>query len=89
MPKTDVRLLAEFMKYSRPKKKPCPIGFAVDSGGVAADEHAALAAACATDPGVIPSGAISTWLEKRGVTVSIPAVTAHRRGTCTCGDDDA
>lgn len=76
--------LTEFFKYSRPKKKPCQIAFAREQ--LKPQERDNLNAALDADQGIITAGAIIQWLSVRGHTVSAPAVTAHRKRTCTCDD---
>lgn len=78
--------LSEFYKLSRPKRPPCRVGFIL--GELAPDERAKLAAALATDKGIINTGAIREWLKLRKQEVSVPALTTHRQQTCTCYDDD-
>ncbi len=81
--------LAEFFKYSKPKKKPCAIGFLISGGGahLPTEEIEQLVAACAADPGIITSGSIQQWLAARKHEVTVPAITTHRKLTCTCRDD--
>lgn len=74
--------LSEFFKYSRPKKKPCAVGFALES--VSVEERKQLEAACAQDIGIITTSAISQWLAARGHEVNTAALTSHRRRTCSC-----
>lgn len=77
--------LSEFYKLSRPAKPPCRIGFAATQ--LQKQEAAQLEAACKADKGIINSGAIRQWLKGRGHDVSIPAITSHRQGVCTCADE--
>lgn len=81
---TDVDL-SEFVKLSKPKRPPCAVGVALSTLPKA--DRGKLEAACASDSGVITTSAIRQWLSSRGHTASIPGVTAHRHGTCTCGND--
>lgn len=78
--------LSEFFRLSRPKKKPCPIGFVLPQ--LSDEERVQFEAAIATDRNIITSSAIIGWLEKRGHTSGIGhnAITAHSKRTCTCGD---
>jgi hypothetical protein len=76
--------LGEFLKLSRPKRKPCPLGIA--SALLDDAEREQLIAACALDPGVITNAAIIQWLAGRGHGTSSSALTSHRRNTCTCHD---
>lgn len=76
--------LSEFFKYSRPKKKACAIGYAVQQ--LTADERVQLQAACEQDNGIITSGAVQQWLATRKHDVTVSAVVSHRKGVCTCGD---
>jgi len=80
MAKTD---LSEFYKYSRPKKRPCALGFALDQ--LAASEQEQLKAALTTDSGLITAGSVQQWLAARKHEVTTSAVVAHRKGTCSCG----
>ena len=76
--------LSEFFKHSRPKKKPCAVGFALTQLDEA--EQAQLVAACKHDPGLITNAAVQTWLSGRGHDASVSAIVAHRKGTCSCAD---
>lgn len=76
--------LSEFFKLSRPKKRPCQIGFILPTLGDAEADQ--LKAALATDVGIITAAAIVQWAAGRGHDVSFAAVTAHRKGTCSCDD---
>ena len=76
--------LSEFFRLSRPRKKPCAVGYAASQ--VKAPERAKLDAACATDAGIITNAAVTEWLATRGQVVSVSAVVAHRKRTCSCGD---
>lgn len=77
--------LAEFYKLSRPKKKPCQIGFALTQ--LSEKEGVNLRAALSTSDGTITVGAIQQWLAAHKHEVSAPAIVSHRRKTCTCYDD--
>lgn len=68
-------------------KKPCQIGLAreqldledrVNLDGVFGDEKHGLPS------GFINVGAVRDWLAKRGHKVSVPAITSHQKGTCSC-----
>ena len=78
--------LAEFYKYSRPKRPPCRVGFVLTK--LSRNDKKALEAALATDKNLITSSAIITWLEKRGIEDirNSSPITGHRRRTCTCYD---
>lgn len=76
--------LSEFFKYSRPKKKPCAVGYAITQ--LTSEEQSQLAAACAQDNGIITSGAIQQWLSARKHEVTVSAIVSHRKGVCSCGD---
>ena len=85
--KKQLSELSEFFKYSRPKKKPCSLGYALAKlGDPDADQ---LAGALKVSKEHIPSGAIIEWLtvrkQEQGVTHS--AITNHRAGTCSCYDE--
>lgn len=77
--------LSEFFKYSRPRKKACAIGFANSQLGDT--EKQQLQAALEQDNGIITGSAIQQWLTARSHEASIPAITAHRKGVCSCGDE--
>lgn len=74
--------LSEFFRYSRPKKKPCAVGFAREQ--LTKTEQEALDAAIADERGLITSAAIRQWIQQRGHEVNDAAVTAHRRKVCSC-----
>lgn len=77
--------LTEFFKLSKPKKRPCQVGFAMSQLKPA--ERKQLEAALAADSGIITTGAVQQWLAARGHEVSSPALTSHRRTkACTCYD---
>lgn len=78
--------LSEFFKLSRPKKKPCVIGFAIAEKKIKGKEVEQLAAACDTDPNFITASSIVQWLAGRGVEANVSAVVAHRKKTCSCHD---
>lgn len=76
--------LSEFYKLSRPKKKPCQLGFALAQlSDVESDQ---LKAALATDVSIITAAAVVEWLRPRGHDVTFARVTNHRRGSCSCND---
>lgn len=77
--------LSEFEVLSNPRKAPCQIGVARD--GLDTEEAVKLDAALDADKGQITAGAIQQWLKARGHAVSNPAVTSHRKGTCSCASD--
>ncbi len=85
MSDTDVDL-SEFFRLSRPKKKPCAVGFAISQ--VKGQEQSKLLGAIATDANIITNAAVSEWLAQapRKINVTISAVVAHRKGTCSCAD---
>lgn len=77
--------LSLFFKLSRPKTKPCPLGFALSQlHGVAHDQ---LEAALADESGAITTVAIMQWLKLTGrdFESNSAAVSAHRRKVCSCG----
>lgn len=74
--------LTEFLLLARPKKPACKVGFALSQLGPVDVNN--VQAALATDPGIIPAGAITAWLAARGHETSAVAVAAHRSGKCTC-----
>ena len=77
--------LSEFFKYSRPKRRPCPIGFA--DGQLVDGEREQLKAALAQDVGIITTGSIQQWLAvRKHEALSVAAITSHRKGVCNCGD---
>ena len=76
--------LTEFFKYSRPKKRPCPIGFAFEQ--VSDAEAVQLLAALAAAIGIITNSALRQWLLSRAHDASISAITTHRKGMCSCGN---
>ena len=76
--------LSEFFKLSKPRRRPCPIGWAIETGAIPEHEVAQLQAACATDVGIITATAIVQWLAARGTDVNPSSVTVHRRRTCSC-----
>lgn len=78
--------LSEFYKLSRPKKPPCQVGHA--RAQLKPDEQTQLDAAVGTDKGIITSGAIQHWLKARKHDVSVPAISMHRAGRCTCAEAD-
>jgi hypothetical protein len=80
-PKID---LSEFFKLSRPKKKPCMVGFALTE--LTEEEGKQLAAAFQADKGIITASAIREWLVLRKHDVSLPVITSHRAGSCSCND---
>lgn len=77
--------LSEFFRLAKPRKPPCPIGYALSQ--LDDVEAAQLQAACATDGGIINAGAIVQWLKKRGHASSPQRVVNHRRGVCSCHDE--
>lgn len=76
--------LTEFYKYSKPKKKPCAIGFVKDQ--LDSDEEREQLDAALAEKVLITAGAVVQWIEKRvGVGVVNPQnVVSHRNGKCTC-----
>lgn len=76
--------LSEFFKLSRPKKKPCSVGYAL--GQLDDVEREQLTAALATDNGIITAAAIQQWLAVRDHTTTASAVTSHRKRVCSCVD---
>lgn len=82
MPKSTQADLSEFFKLSRPKRKPCSIGFALSQLGEA--EQSQLQAALATDQGIITNAAIEAWLKNRKYETTVSAVVTHRKEKCSC-----
>lgn len=76
--------LSEFFKLSRPRRKPCSVGFAL--GQLDDVEREQLIAALATDNGIITAAAIQQWLGHRDHTTTASAVTSHRKRVCSCDD---
>lgn len=77
--------LTEFFKLSRPKQKPCAI---IHAREVIEDtEREQLQAAFLADKNVITNAAIRDWLARRDFVVSDAAISAHRRGVCSCVRD--
>lgn len=76
--------LSEFYKLSRPKKKPCQIGYVLSQ--LRGEAQTQFEAALATDGGIITAAAIIAWLEARKHSVNVPAITSHRKGRCSCYD---
>jgi hypothetical protein len=77
--------LSEFFKYSKPKKPPCKIGYALSQ--LKPQERSQLTAALATDRGLITAAAIVEWAAKRGHEISPSAINSHTRKTCSCEQD--
>lgn len=77
--------LTEFFKLSKPKRKPCSVGFAL--GRLQGDEHTQLVAALDVDQGIITNAAIEGWLKQRGHASTVSAIVNHRKGRCNCGDE--
>lgn len=77
--------ISEFEKLSKPRRKPCAVGHAMESLDRAEAEQ--LRAAVAADQGVITNAAVEKWLLTRGYKTSAQAVSSHRKGTCRCGED--
>lgn len=76
--------LSEFFKYSRPRKKPCAVGYVISQ--LDESEQAQVQAACEQDAGLITNGAIAEWFTARKHEVNVSAVISHRKGKCSCGD---
>lgn len=76
--------LSEFVKLSKPKRRPCAIATALTQLKPAA--AAELKAAVALDQGIITNAAIEQWLGARGIQTTSQAVSSHRKATCTCHD---
>lgn len=77
--------LTEFFKLSKPKRKPCVIGFVLTQLDDA--EATQLNAALDTDKGIITASAIRQWLAARKHDASISGIANHRNGGCTCNGD--
>ena len=77
--------LSEFEALSRPQKKACSIGKALDSMGPKTDDGVKLTAACARASDEITNAAIRDWLTARGIDgIHVNQVSSHRKGTCSC-----
>jgi hypothetical protein len=76
--------LSEFFKYSRPKRKPCAVGYALEQLGE--HELAQLQAALNHDAGIITNAAVVQWLSARKHAATVSAVVNHRKGVCACAD---
>lgn len=74
--------LAEFFKYSRPKRKPCAVGFAL--GHLEEPEQTQLRVALDHDPGIITNAAVVQWLAARKIDATVASIVTHRKGTCAC-----
>lgn len=78
--------LTEFYKIGTKRTKdPCQIGLARELLKDAEREQ--LDAALAEGRGLISASTIVEWLKRRDHKVSIPAITSHRHGNCTCHDE--
>lgn len=77
--------LSEFFKYSQPKRKACSVAFARQQ--LSDTDRDALDAAVGVDRGLITNAAVRDWLKARGHAVNDAAISAHRRGVCSCGRD--
>lgn len=84
--KTNQPDLSEFFKLSRPKKKPCSVGWARSQLSQA--EQAQLDAAIGTDQGIITNQAVVDWLGKRGHVTTVSATVNHRKRVCSCAQED-
>jgi len=67
--------LTEFYKLSRPKKRPCQVGFGLTQ--VSEEDKTAYDAADKLDPGVITNAALQGWLGARKHDVSIPVIVSQ------------
>lgn len=76
--------LSEFFALSRPKRRPCPLGFVF--GTLDDAEAASLKAALDTDVSIITAAAVVDWLARRNHDVTFAAVTNHRKRRCSCND---
>lgn len=77
--------LSEFVKLSRPKRKPCAIIEA--SKRLSEEELEQLTAAFKQDKNVITNAAIRDWFSRRNETLTPAAIGVHRRGECSCVRD--
>lgn len=76
--------LSEFIALaSRNQRKPCQIAAALEA--LKPEERDQLKAAVA-QAATIGAGAIEKWLARRQLKASIPGITSHRSGRCTCAD---
>ena len=80
--------LAEFYKYSRPKRPPCRVGHVISQLKTA--ERKAVEAAFETDKNLITASAICTWFEAHGHKdfQTAASLAGHRKHTCTCYDGE-
>jgi hypothetical protein len=76
--------LSEFFKYSRPKRKPCCVGYALEQ--LDEPQQTQLQAALSHDAGIITNAAVVQWLAARKHTATVSAVVNHRKGVCACAD---
>ena len=79
--------LAEFYKYSKPKKPPCKIGILLAPGSkLSRQERLDLVGALAVDTAIIPARAVMDWLDVRKIELEVNHnnISSHRKGTCTC-----
>lgn len=81
---SDTPDLSEFFKLSRPKRKPCAVGYALSQ--LKKEPREQLVAALATDNGIITAAAIQQWITARGHTATASSIVSHRRHTCSCSD---
>ena len=84
MSSTDGPDLTEFFKYSRPKRPPCKVAWALTQ--IKAAEKDQFVGALDTDKGIIPAGAVVEWLSKRDIDLSHQHIVNHRSKKCTCYD---
>lgn len=74
--------LSEFVQLSLRKRKQPPCQVAIARSGLPAEEQEKLDAAASHEN--ITAGAIQAWFSARGLELSIPGVTAHRKQKCAC-----
>lgn len=76
--------LSEFIRYSKPKRKPCPVAQVKEA--LHPGDAAKLDAAMLTEKDIITVGAIYQWLDARGHKLTHAAIGSHRRHQCRCYD---
>lgn len=77
--------ISEFVRLSRPKRKPCGIGIIVPDLKPA--DRNALTLALEDTTGRVNTRGIREWFHRRGHTVTDNAIVNHRKGQCSCADE--
>lgn len=84
--KTYTPDLREYYQMSKPKKSACKLGYVLSQ--LEGQERANLDAAL-RDPMVTATGIVDVIAKKvPGFELTVPAITSHKRGTCTCATQD-